>query len=390
MLRWVAAAAAASWGLGHATAGQAAPVDVLHPNGQITVRKDPPVLAMTPSPPAAYRQRAARAAPAAARQTAPGQLARLRRSHQISSAAYQKYSGSLNAAANAVKRLHGTPRRELQAVINNLYNMAAAGTLTPNRLPVLFMTLDRNRQWWTSGRVPGDGDIVSFSGTQIDWEYYPGQGIELQPLATFGKAQWWFAHGRQYYSKGRSLMSEMIPLASRRAGGMTWEYYFRFDGGVPPWTSAMSQGTALQAFGDGYTATHDPSYISLGKSALPVFTVQPSRGVGVPTPIGIRYVQYTFDASRGDEIINAFLQALIGLYTFAQASQSPLAQHLFDAGNAEAKAEVPSFDTGSWSLYQPGVRDSSSYHQLVTGFLQKLCSMTHAQVYCTTAAHFRY
>jgi hypothetical protein len=47
------------------------------------------------------------------------------------------------------------------------------------------------------------------------------------------------------------------------------------------------------------------------------------------------------------------------------------------------------FDTGSWSLYQPGVSDSSSYHQLVTGFLQKLCSMTQAQVYCTTAARFR-
>lgn len=363
---------------------------MLHANGQFTVRNDPPVLAMTPSPPPPLtRSQAPRAAAAASRRTVPGELARLRRRHQISTAAYQKYSASLNAAASTVKRLHGTAARELQAVINNLYNMAAAGTLTQNRLPVLFLTLDRNRQWWTSGRVPGSGDIVGFAGSQIDWEYYPGQGIELQPLATFGKAQWWFAHGRQYYSKGRSLMSEMIPLASRRAGGMTWEYYFRFDGGVPPWTSAMSQGTALEALGSGYNAVHDPSYISLGKSALPVFTVSPSRGVGVPTPIGIRYVQYTFDAARSDEIINAFLQALIGMYTFAQASHSPLAQHLFDAGNAEAKAELPSFDTGSWSLYQPGVRDSASYHELVTGFLQQLCGMTHAQLYCATAARFK-
>jgi hypothetical protein len=345
---------------------------------------------MTPAPPPPLSLTLAhRAPPAPARQTVPGQLARLLRFHQISTASYQKYTASLNAAAAAVKRLRGTPRRELQAVINNLYNMAAAGTLTQKRLLVLFMTLDRNRQWWTAGRVPGDGDIVGFSGSEIDWEYYPGQGIELQPLATFGKAQWWFAHGRQYYSRGRSLMAEMIPLASRRAGGMTWEYYFRFDGGVPPWTSAMSQGTALEAFGSGYYAVGDPSYISLGKSALPAFTVLPSRGVGVPTAIGIRYVQYTFDAARGDEVINAFLQALIGLYTFAQASHSPLAQHLFDAGNAEAKAEVPKFDTGSWSLYQPGVPDSSSYHELVTGFLQQLCSMTRAKVYCATAARFK-
>ena len=389
MLRWVAALAAASWGLGYASTAHAAPVLVLHGNGQITVRNDPPTLALTPKPPPAYRSRTTRAAAAAASRTVPSELARLRRLHRISNATYQKYMGSFNAAANAVRRLGGTPRRELQAVINNLYHMAAGGSLTPNRLPVLFLTLDRNRQWWSSGRVPGDGDIVGFAGSAIDWEYYPGQGLELQPLATFGKAQWWFAHGRQYYSKGRSLMSEMIPLASRRAGGLTWEYYFYFDGGVPPWTSAMSQGTALQALGDGYTAVGDRSYLSLGASALPVFTMSPSRGVGVRTSLGIRYVQYTFDPSRSDEIINAFLQALIGMGTFAQVSGNHLAQQLFNAGNAEAKAELPSFDTGRWSLYQPGQLDSLSYHQLVTGFLQKLCSMTHAQVYCTTASHFQ-
>jgi hypothetical protein len=388
MLRWVAALAAASSGLGFASTAHAGPVLVLHGNGQITVRNDPPTPAPTPTPPPVFRSRTTRAAPAAASNSVPSQLAKLRRLHRISNAAYQKYTGSLGAAASTVKRLGGTPRRELQAVINNIYGMAAAGALTPNRLPVLFLTLDRNRQWWSSGRVPGDGAIVGFAGSQLDWEYYPGQGIEFQPLATFGKAQWWFAHGRQYYSQGRSLMSELIPLASRRAGGLTWEYHFHFDGGVPPWTSAMSQGTALQALANGYQAIGDKSYLSLGASALGVFTKAPSLGVGVPTSLGIRYVQYTFDSSRNDEIINAFLQAVIGLGTFAQISGNPQAQRLFNAGNAEAKAEVPSFDTGSWSLYQPGQKDSLSYHQLVTGFLQKLCSMTQAQVYCTTASHF--
>jgi D-glucuronyl C5-epimerase C-terminus len=53
----------------------------------------------------------------------------------------------------------------------------------------------------------------------------------------------------------------------------------------------------------------------------------------------------------GTSIINAFLQSLIGLYDYAQVSQDPLAQQLFNAGNAEAQAEVPHFDTGAWSLY---------------------------------------
>jgi hypothetical protein len=66
-----------------------------------------------------------------------------------------------------------------------------------------------------------------------------------------------------------------------------------------------------------------------------------------------------------------------------------LAAQLFVAGDAEAQAELPRFDTGAWSLYQPGLEDDLSYHQLVTGFLQQLCAMTKASVYCRTAGHFQ-
>ena len=49
---------------------------------------------------------------------------------------------------------------------------------------------------------------------------------------------------------------------------------------------------------------------------------------------------------------------------------------------------MPRYDTGAWSLYQPGQEDDLSYHELVTGFLHELCDRVHAAVYCTTAAHF--
>jgi hypothetical protein len=186
----------------------------------------------------------------------------------------------------------------------------------------------------------------------------------------------------------------MIPLAARRAGGLVWEYYFHFDGGSPPWASAMSQGTALEAltraslaFGSaaappGSTAT----YLQVASQALPVFTVAPPAGVRVGTAAGARYVQYTFTPRT--DIINAFLQSLIGLYDYAKVSGDPEAQQLFAAGNAQAQAELPRFDTGAWSLYQPGVEDDLSYHELVTGFLDQMCSRTGSPVYCTTASHF--
>ena len=50
---------------------------------------------------------------------------------------------------------------------------------------------------------------------------------------------------------------------------------------------------------------------------------------------------------------------------------------------------MPGFDTGAWSLYQPGIEDNLSYHELVTGFLAQLCTMTQTPVYCTTAQHFQ-
>src|SRR5436305_1435213 len=75
-----------------------------------------------------------------------------------------------------------------------------------------------------------------------------------------------------------ALLAEMIPLAAHRGGGLTWEYYFKFDGGLPPWTSAMSQGTGLEALTRGYLATHNSSYLQIAEQALPIFSARPTIG----------------------------------------------------------------------------------------------------------------
>ena len=59
------------------------------------------------------------------------------------------------------------------------------------------------------------------------------------------------------------LLAELIPLAAQRGGGLTWEYYFNFDGGKPPWTSAMSQATGLEALSRAYQATGNQYYLSV-------------------------------------------------------------------------------------------------------------------------------
>jgi D-glucuronyl C5-epimerase C-terminus len=366
-----------------ASAG-AAPVVMLAPGGG-SVRQDRfltlPTATPVPLPARAHAPRARRR-----ERTLRSELARLRRNGAISAGAYRRYSSSFSAALSAVRHLGGTRAVELESVVENLHAIAAAGLLTRSRLAVLFLTLDRNRQWWTSGPLLGAGQLVEFRGSELVWEYYPGQGIELQPLATFGKADGLYTAGPAQYPRLRHLIAEMVPLAARRGGGSTWEYYFQFDGGSPPWTSAMSQATGLEALTRAFKAFGASSYLAIAGRALPIFTVPPPTGVRVRTPLGMRFLQYSF--APGAAIINGFLQTLIGLYDYAQASGSAAAWRLFKAGDAEARAEVPRYDTGAWSLYRPGQEDTLDYHQLVTGFLHELCARTSASVYCVTARHF--
>jgi hypothetical protein len=236
------------------------------------------------------------------------------------------------------------------------------------------------------GTLLSYGQRVEFAGSQLVWEYYPGQGLQLQVLGSFGRANGLWQAGPAEYPAMEQLLAEMIPLASDRGGGLTWEYYFGFDGGSPPWTSAMSQATGLLALTHAYQVTHNPAYLTVAARALVVLTRRPPTGVAVTTPRGVRFLQYSF--SPATSIINAFLQTLIGLDGYATVSGNPVAARLFAAGNAEAQAELPGFNTGAWSLYQPGSEDDLSYHELVTGFLGQLCTLTAAPVYCTTAQAF--
>jgi hypothetical protein len=370
----------------------AAPVMVLGPGGRAALREDP-FLATGALPPTGIGPASAPASSALARpqavaadRTVRSELVRLYRTRAISLADYHRYRASFESALSTVRRLGGTRAAELQNVVSNLHGIAAAGLLTPSRLRVLFLTLDRNREWWTTGPLLSSGQRVEFAGSEVVWEYYPGEGIELQELGSFGKADGMYTGGKSLYPRMRHLLAELIPLAASRGGGLTWEYYFHFDGGSPPWTSAMSQGTALEALTRGYQAFHDRRYLDIARRALPIFHAAAPTGVRVPTTRGVRYLLYSF--APDVPVINGFLQSLIGLFDFSRVSGNADARRLFAAGDAEARVDVPRFDTGAWSLYQPGQEDSLDYHTLVTDFLHGLCDRTGADVYCATADRF--
>jgi hypothetical protein len=318
----------------------------------------------------------ARARARAARSRGPtvsAVLASLEASGAISASAHAKDLAAYIAAKRSLGRIGGTRRAELGAVLANLQSIAAAGLLSGSRVPALILTLERNRQWWTTEPLLRSGERVSFPGSRIVWEYYAGQGLEIQWLGTFGEANGYYLSGHENANL-RHLLAEVIPLASARAGGIAWEYMFEFGGGRPPWTSGLSQGTAVQVLARAYSRFSEPSLLVAARQALGIFHTPPPSGVRVRTPAGAYYAQYSYAPS--DRILNGFIQAVVGLYDYAAISKDPLGLSLFSAGDTQARAMVPRYDTGAWSLYDQFEESSLSYHELLTEFLTHLCERT--------------
>ena len=300
-------------------------------------------------------------------------LLALQRGGTITPADYARYRAAYLAARRSLTKLTGTRRTELGAVLVNVQGIAGAKGFIPSRLPGLFLTLERNRQWWTTEPLLNNGVRVSFPGSRLVWEYYAGQGIEIQWLGTFGAANGYYLSGHENANL-RQLLAEALPLATRRAGGIAWEYEFRFDGGLPPWTSGLSQGTALQVLARAWSRFKEPAYLTAAQQALGVFRVPPPVGVRVRTRAGANYAQYSY--APKDRILNGFIQAEVGLYDYAAITQDPLGLALFEAGDAEARAEVPRYDTGAWSRYDQFSESTLNYHELLTEFLMHLCERT--------------
>jgi hypothetical protein len=222
-------------------------------------------------------------------------------------------------------------------------------------------------------------------GSPVVWQYYAGQGIQLQMLANFGKANALWQGKRT--TALRALIDQLLPLAADHGGWPAFEYYFKFGGGKPPWTSSIAQGTAVQALARAGQLLADPNLSMFAVQALAAFEQPPPNGVRLDTPTGPFYLIYSFNPKL--LVINAHLQALVGLYDMAQLTGDQRSLALFQQGDAEAQAVLPSYDTGAWSMYDTSHESDLSYHNLVTTFLQNLCKRTSTPVYCDTAARFK-
>jgi D-glucuronyl C5-epimerase-like protein len=308
---------------------------------------------------------------------------------QIQPGDRDRYLEIYRAAVRLRPRLGLTRARELGYAIDTLRLISQRKQLTPSRMPALFLILDRNREWWGSKGPPASGARVRFAPSEIIFQYYPGRGLQLQPLANFG-----FANGLWQSSRDdrlRALIGELVPLRVSRGSFSAWEYYFHFGGGSPPWISGMAQATAMQAIARAGTRLGVPSLLRVASEGVAAFERSTPGGVRVPASSGAWYALYSFAPRL--EVLNGMLQALIGLDAYRTLTGDPRGSALFDAGDALARARIGSYDTGAWSLYsrssgRDGAEADLNYHKLNRDFARRLCRITAADPYCSSADNF--
>ncbi len=110
------------------------------------------------------------------------------RTKKIKRADYRRWTRQWAQARRTLRRLRGARRAQLYYVYISVESLALRGRLIPSRMPAAFLQVARNRQYWPKLPFPASEDRVTFRGSQIVFEYFPGRGLQIHPLSTFKKA----------------------------------------------------------------------------------------------------------------------------------------------------------------------------------------------------------
>jgi hypothetical protein len=300
------------------------------------------------------------------------------------------YRRSLREAMRVVRALDlpskARRRDELGSQIVMLATLASRGDLTPARMRPLFRQLDANRVWFAASGPPKPVARVSVPGDPLVYAYYPGHGLQFQPLFNWSKVNgYWFA-------KDYAGMQEMIDGLAKLAvpqphGWVSWEYAFDYPGSRAPWLSGMAQGVAVQALARAWQATHDPADLALARRALP--------GLGLPLAAGgllgrSRAGRWwpLYASNPTLRVLNGDMQTVISLYDYAAITGDAQAAAWAQDGAHAAAALLPKYDTGAWSIYQGSSETNLGYHDLMTLQLRQLALKTGNLAFRTYADRF--
>ena len=266
----------------------------------------------------------------------------------------------LRRARRLSRRLKGAAGKELAAVVASAVRIARTTGYTPERAREVFLEVSVNVTELPKGlpAVHARKRIDS-----LTFERYPGQGLRIQPLAT-----WWFARDtarRGDVKVTRRLLDKALTLSASRSGTLTTEYLFSFGSGAPPWSSPMAHSLAMDALTRGFALTGDERYRTAAlQFAKGVAASDVAGGADVWFPI------YPFDP--GLRVLNADLQVIIGLQQVAKLDGAAEYAGLARRAARTAQQRLPRYDTGAWSRYSEQREAPLEYHDLQTQQLDDL------------------
>jgi hypothetical protein len=306
----------------------------------------------------------------------------------------------------------GTQRREMIASLNIVRGIAARGALAPDVMPMAFLTLERNADWWATHGPPGNGGSpgekgaagrvckplripkrkkhrkahasrLTFPGSAVVFQWYPGMGLQIQVNGTFAAINTLFAENtEESKAAARDGLDEMLTLASRRGGAITWDYLFPFGGALPPWTSGLSQATAIRAYLKAFRT-------GVARQIGALFGVRAPLGIRVPLGRdGNWYALYSY--APGERVLNAHLNAVVALHDLARVTKDPKIAALETDGLRAAQRRIKRFDvSGVWSRYEEGGPPADlNYHVLNRDLAGALCRRTGEAAICKASDAF--
>src|SRR3954465_1897475 len=148
---------------------------------------------------------------AAKKPTVARELSRLAATGAITASERDGRLAAYRAVTRTVKRLPRRSRRraELAGAGRTAEGIAARRGLTGPRLVPLWLTLERNRAYWSANATGPSSRRISFPGSQLVWQWFPGQGLQFHPLANFAKLnQLWATRSPDM----GALLDELLPL----------------------------------------------------------------------------------------------------------------------------------------------------------------------------------
>jgi len=197
---------------------------------------------------------------------------------------------------SAARHLRGSARDNMRGVLDNLRYLARQRLLGARAHPA-FLILQRNVEWFWQDRkgAAAYGTRTTFPGSELIYEFYPGSGWQLQPLANFGHLNGMLKRRHPKAGSLESFADELLQTGVTRHGFLAFEYYFPWSGGPPGWVSGMATATGMQAFSTLWKRDGDSRYLDAARAMLPVFEQDSPWGIRRRLHDGLFFLQYSQD-----------------------------------------------------------------------------------------------